>query len=489
MKQFDIFISYRRTKTADKAEHLLSLLSNSGYKGKVSFDKDNFSGRFDLEILRRVDNCKDFIIILGKDTFSSLSNDDKDSEIIKKIADCAPEEFPSLEGSIERMDFVRIELARAIRKGKNIIPVVSADSQDYSFSKLSLPSDIADLVKYQAVYYSDNDNCFLFQDILPKVTSKLVTKPSRQFKGSVGLRLPLIALIAVGALFLSYLFISDFVSFGRCKTLSDYEAYCVKDSFPALFKGRARRAVDGIKDIEKELKSIDYFQDACFSGEITLPGAVAILKISRKMLLVPSGAFIMGTDDPQASIKCKPSHKAVASKMLLGKYEVSGDEWVAIEGGKDYIQDYPATGMDWYQAIDYCKKLESLCGIPFTLPSEKEWEFAARYGDNTLYAGDDNPGNVAWYEENSGGAPHVRNDKKGGLKCNFLEFYDMSGNVAEWCSDTFSLYGQNPENDDMRVIRGGSAVDPEKKIRITYRDPMNALSSSNYVGFRLAIYL
>ena len=64
-KQYDTFISYRRRETADKAEHLFSLLEMAGYNGQVSFDRENFDGRFDLEILQRLDDCKDFIVVLA----------------------------------------------------------------------------------------------------------------------------------------------------------------------------------------------------------------------------------------------------------------------------------------------------------------------------------------------------------------------------------------------------------------------------------------
>ena len=185
MGQFDIFVSYRRKTSADKAEHLLSLLSVSGYEGRVSFDKDNFSGRFDAQILNRVDDCEDFIIILNKDTFSYLSEDDVDSEIISKIANCSIDEFEALESQLSHVDFVRIELARAILKKKNIIPIVPADSTDYCFCEQRLPRDISELTKYQAVYYSDNANNFLFQDILPKVVKKLVAKPRKVINTTV----------------------------------------------------------------------------------------------------------------------------------------------------------------------------------------------------------------------------------------------------------------------------------------------------------------
>lgn len=487
---YDIFISYRRNKTADKAEHLLSLLSGAGYRGKVSFDKDNLAGRFDMEILNRVDSCKDFIMILGKDTFSYLSEGEDDSELYKRIADCTAEEFPVLEAQLRRVDFVRVELARAIRKGKNIIPVVPVDSDDYSFSKLSLPEDIAALTRFQAVFYSDKDNCFLFQDILPKITTKLKTKPAFGAAKRIGFPLWL-AILAACIIAGLYLVMADWVGFQNSATRAQLEAYIGKTSSPVLFKGKAKARVDELTGIEKKLKAIDYFSGASFSDEITVRKAEAIVKIARKMIYVPGGDFIMGTDDMSANPKCRPAHTETASELLLGKYELSEDEWNTILGKEEGRQDYPVTGITWYEALEFCTELEKLTGIPFTLPYEKEWEFAAGYGDHTIYSGSDIPDDVAWYsgKEGAGDMPHARNDKKGNLDCNYLEIYDMSGNVAEWCADDFSLYGEEPESDRNKVIRGGSVADGEKKIRITYRDPMEIGSSSKYVGLRLAVYL
>ena len=489
---YDIFISYRRNLTADKAEHLLSLLSGAGYKGKVSFDKDNLAGRFDIEILRRIDKCKDFILILGKETFSNLSaEDDEDTQLVKRIADCSIDDFQSLVEENQKLDFVRIELARAIRKGKNIIPIAPADTSDYSFSSLDLPSDIAALTRYQAVFYSDKDNCFLFKDILPKITSKLNTRPSlfsSFMKSGIAVWTSVAAIIIA---FASYLLISDWISYRNSLTLSQLESYSTKTSFPALFRGEAREQIAQIKEIEGTLQKMDYFACAHFSEDITLKKASVIVKIAKKMLHSPGGEFLMGSDDPSSNPKCRPIHQAIAQEILIGKYEVSQDEWNPIMVGNDGQLDYPISGVSWYQSVDFCKELSRLSGISFTLPYEREWEFTAGYGGQYLYSGSDNPDAIAWYSgrEESGDLPHVRNDKRGGLDCNALEVYDMSGNVAEWCADSFALYGEEPENERIKVIRGGSVADGEKKIRITYRDPMEAESSSIYVGLRLAIYL
>ena len=106
---YDIFISYRRIETADKAEHLFSLLENAGYRGQVSLDRENFDGRFDLEILKRLDGCTDFIVVLAEGTLSGLKEDD--SEWYVRLARCTIDEFEGLEAEMKkdggRLDFVR----------------------------------------------------------------------------------------------------------------------------------------------------------------------------------------------------------------------------------------------------------------------------------------------------------------------------------------------------------------------------------------------
>ena len=98
-KNFDIFISYRRKETADKAEHLFDLLEMAGYKGQVSFDRENFDGRFDLEILQRLDDCKDFIVVLAPGTLAELN--EEDTHWYEKLARCSVSEFPGIEAEMK----------------------------------------------------------------------------------------------------------------------------------------------------------------------------------------------------------------------------------------------------------------------------------------------------------------------------------------------------------------------------------------------------
>lgn len=100
MNRYDIFISYRRKETADKAEHLFTLFEHEGYKGRVSFDRENLDGRFDMEILKRLDNCKDFIVILSHDTLSTLK--EEETGWYHRLAYCTIDEFPLIEMEMKK---------------------------------------------------------------------------------------------------------------------------------------------------------------------------------------------------------------------------------------------------------------------------------------------------------------------------------------------------------------------------------------------------
>lgn len=181
---YDIFISYRHRLTADKAEHLLTLLENNGYRGRVSFDKDNLNQRFDLELIHRIDYCTDFIIVLSEDSFSKLI--DCDTEKYQELAQCPYEDFVTRQNELlPNPDFTRLELARALAQGKNIIPIAPIKNERYNFDALKLPSDIQDIIKFHAIFY-DTNSSLTFQDVI-KIKllgnsdrpSLLQSKPSR----------------------------------------------------------------------------------------------------------------------------------------------------------------------------------------------------------------------------------------------------------------------------------------------------------------------
>ena len=185
------------------------------------------------------------------------------------------------------------------------------------------------------------------------------------------------------------------------------------------------------------------------------------------MMYVKGGTFIMGATSEQGSDAYgneKPTHRVTLSSFYIGKYEVTQALWKAVMGNnpsKMKGDNLPVETVSWNDCQDFIRKMNALTGKNFRLPTEAEWEFAARGGNNSRgykYAGSNNIGDVAWYDNNSGSKTHVVGTKSP----NELGIYDMSGNVWEWCQDWFGSYSSasqtNPtgaSSGSNRVLRGG----------------------------------
>ena len=167
----------------------------------------------------------------------------------------------------------------------------------------------------------------------------------------------------------------------------------------------------------------------------------------------------------------------------LGKTTVTCRQWKEVMGyNKAAITDWnnPVTGVSWYDCLEFCIRLSSKLNKPFSLPSVEQWNLAARAGSNYLYSGSDIADEVAWYAGNSGNMVHAVGQKKP----NAWGFYDMSGNVWEWCSDPVSL--SNPDVRG-RAVCGGSWDSDKKYCRVGGLGNDNYIESSGtiYHGFRL----
>lgn len=186
------------------------------------------------------------------------------------------------------------------------------------------------------------------------------------------------------------------------------------------------------------------------------------------MVYVSGGTFIMGATSEQGSDAEddeKPTHSVTVSDFYICKYEVTQTLWKEVMGNNPSSwkgDNLPVENVSWDDCQDFIRKLNTLTGKNFRLPTEAEWEFAARGGNKSRgykYAGSNNIGDVAWYEDNSGSKTHVVGTKSP----NELGIYDMSGNVWEWCQDWYGDYSSasqtNPtgaSNGSGRVLRGGS---------------------------------
>lgn len=227
-----------------------------------------------------------------------------------------------------------------------------------------------------------------------------------------------------------------------------------------------------------------------------------------KMIRVDGGTFQMGADiiqDSEADNDESPVHSVSLSTYMIGETEVTQALWMAVMGSNPsyFTGDLsrPVESVSWAKCCDFLMKLNSLTGKTFRLPTEAEWEFAARGGNQShgyKYSGSNNIDEVAWYDRNS----YV----KGFLSRNYLThpvamkspnelgLYDMSGNVWEWCSDWYGPYGSssqtNPEgasSGSFRVFRGGSLFNCARFCRSSFRSYNTPGTRDYYLGLRLAL--
>lgn len=158
-----------------------------------------------------------------------------------------------------------------------------------------------------------------------------------------------------------------------------------------------------------------------------------------EMVVIPAGSFQMGADKnfEEASDSEGPVHRVEVKSFLMGKYEVTQTEWVAVMGGNPSEfkgRTRPVEHVSWNDAQEFIRRLNAKTGKEYRLPSEAEWEYAARAGSQSAWSfGDDKGqlGNHAWYIDNSGNETHP----VGQLQANKFGLFDMHGNVWEWVQD------------------------------------------------------
>ena len=200
------------------------------------------------------------------------------------------------------------------------------------------------------------------------------------------------------------------------------------------------------------------------------------------MVLVQGGTFTMGSPPTEKDRSDdETQHSVTLSPFYMGKYEVTQAEWVKVMGNNPSnfknCDQCPVENVSWDDIQEFLKKLNAQTGKKYRLPTEAEWEYAARGGqagarDGFVYAGSNNIDEVAWYSSNSNSKTHP----VGGKKANQLGLYDMSGNVWEWCSDWYGTYPTGAQTDPkgadsgvLRVLRGGSWLTIPRSCRAANR--------------------
>ncbi|WP_282782459.1 bifunctional serine/threonine-protein kinase/formylglycine-generating enzyme family protein [Phaeodactylibacter xiamenensis] len=264
----------------------------------------------------------------------------------------------------------------------------------------------------------------------------------------------------------------------RRDTESSYESY-LRD-YPD--GGHAREARSRLEELHKP----------------ALPEAIQALE--RNMVRVPGGSFTMGCTSEQSDCDDdeSPTHRVELSSFSIGKFEVTQAQWEAVMGSNPSkfsgCKSCPVEKVSWNDVQDFIDKLNRMTGGNYRLPTEAEWEYAARGGSRSRghkYSGSDNLGSVGWYYSNSDYKTHPVGKKSP----NELGLYDMSGNVYEWCSDWYDkdYYSSSPARNPKgpgggsdRVIRGGDWIISAWDCRVSYRGYDGPDNRHGNLGFRLA---
>jgi sulfatase modifying factor 1 len=223
-----------------------------------------------------------------------------------------------------------------------------------------------------------------------------------------------------------------------------------------------------------------------------------------EMVMVQGGSFTMGSVDNEEDNDAKPAHEIILKTFQIAKTETTVLQWRAYCKATHkkmpdpptwgWIDNHPMANIGWQDAVDYCDWLSGQKGGTYRLPTEAEWEYAARGGQlskGSKYSGGQSLDVLGWYSGNSTGVTHPVAEKQP----NELGLYDMSGNVWEWCQDWYAsdyYYNspkddpQGPSNGSRHVVRGGSWFSGSDNCRVSHRlNFAPAYRYSNY-GFRVA---
>ncbi|MCL1946868.1 MAG: formylglycine-generating enzyme family protein [Chitinivibrionia bacterium] len=220
--------------------------------------------------------------------------------------------------------------------------------------------------------------------------------------------------------------------------------------------------------------------------------------LSQYFVPITGATYMMGCT-PEQGESCydneKPAHSVTIGDFQIGRHLVTQKLWKAVTGNSPSGfkgDDLPVESVSWDDVQEFLSTLNSITGKNYRLPTEAEWEFAARGGNKSKgykFSGSNNLGELGWSSDNSGGKTQTVGQKKP----NELDIYDMSGNVFEWCSDWYGPYPsgaaqnpQGPSSGEYRIMRGGSWRGGAKPCRVSNRHSHSPSFFINVVGFRLA---
>ncbi len=425
---YDVFISYRRAGGAQYARNLQVLLQMRGYKVFLDYD-ELIEGFFRPEIEAAIRNSDVYLLVLSEGALDRCN---------------------------EEGNWVRREIEIALDAKKVFVPI-NADN-----SYKGMPADVPEAIRHAVEETQHQEVRFgqpLQSDIDLLVKRRI--KPYVSKRKRRGKALAIVAACIAGA------------------------ALCAGGFF-ALRSHELKQLKQGVE-----------FNGAAvvFSSEAGRPEVMAAKEILSQMKYINGGSFTQGADSAEIiryADFVEPDFETPASRrtvepFYLGSLEVSERQWNAVMRKSDSGGELPVRAVSYSDAEAFCRRLSTITGLLFRLPSETEWEYAARGGarpEGYVYAGGERVSDVAWCRENSSGAPEARL-----LTGTIDDIFNLSGNVAEWCADDFLPYNEAvaPIAAGLKVVRGGSYGSEEYELTVFHRDGVAPDQKSEFVGFRVAI--
>ena len=233
------------------------------------------------------------------------------------------------------------------------------------------------------------------------------------------------------------------------------------------------------------------------------PSSYRVNKVSFNMVRVEKGDFWMGAqhkdtaefnyDRYSQTDELPVHHVTMREDYYIGQTEVTQKLWKSVMGynpSKKKCPKRPVTNVDYYEVQEFLRRLDSITGMQFRLPTEEEWEYAARggkYSRGYVYSGSDEVDRVAWHNGNTSAVKKVKKRAS-----NELGIYDMSGNVWEWCDTKYRFFDKERnaslgKDGQMYVIRGGAWELPKTSCRVAWRGKRLPDLKNSFGGFRLCL--
>ena len=481
-KNYDIFISYRRSDTEQNARTINAEFKSRHYRCFLDYDELK-DGQFDARIKEAIKDAPLFIALLSPDYFSRC-NDEK--------------------------DWVRQEIECALDNDKKIIPININNA--FKTFPADLPQRIKDGIgchQFSEVYMrgtlQDNIEAII-RDRIKVEVSEINTNPTDQ--AIIKIKTDADCILTEGGetmaslqageynkIHLSPVGIYDFRFTSKedpsCFVEMEYELKQIP--YRGLIKVELQHLIEEQKDkaAEAERKAREEQERQAREEQERLYREAerkrqeeqrraeeaererqrregiqvfTVHGVAFKMVKVAGGTFQMGATSEQGNDVNDdeyPVHSVTLSDYYIGETEVTQELWEAVMGSNPsyFTGDNrrPVENVSWNDCQEFIEKLNRLTGKNFRLPTEAEWEYAARGGNKSRgykYSGSNNPDAVAWYYYNSGYETHPVAQKQS----NESGLYDMSGNVYEWCSDWYGDYSRNSQTNPRGASTGGNRV-------------------------------